>query len=127
MERPASVNSLVDVINCASMVMSFFVIVFLGVYLFRETGARGGNWAAIWRHLPPSMSLAVAFLMFVTGAFLRARFFDNYRGVVVGGVLMIVGGLCIIRSATRHAYGHWPWVATSIVVVSVTFGVAWLS
>jgi hypothetical protein len=76
------VSQWVDPINSASMMISLFVIVFLGSYLFRETGARGGNWLAIWRRLPPSMGLAVAFLTFVTGAFLRSRFFDDYRGVI---------------------------------------------
>jgi hypothetical protein len=114
------VSQWVDTINSASMAMSFFVIVFLCSYLFRETGARGGNWLAIWRRLPPSMGLAVAFLMFVTGAFLRSRFFDDYRGVIVGGILMIIGGLCIIRAATRPAYGNWPWVFTALATVAFT-------
>jgi hypothetical protein len=58
LERPASVSQWVDPINSASMMISLFVIVFLGSYLFRETGARGGNWLSIWRRLPPSMGLA---------------------------------------------------------------------
>jgi hypothetical protein len=114
------VSQWVDPINSASMVISLFVIVFLGSYLFRETGARGGNWLSIWRRLPPSMGLAVAFLAFVTGAFLRSRFFDDYRGVIAGGVLMIVGGLCIIRAATRPSYGNWPWVFTLVATIGFT-------
>jgi hypothetical protein len=114
------VSQWVDPINSASMMISLFVIVFLGSYLFRETGARGGNWLAIWRRLPPSMGLAVAFLTFVTGAFLRSRFFDDYRGVISGGVLMIVGGLCIIRAATRTSYGNWPWVFTLVATIGFT-------
>jgi hypothetical protein len=52
------VSQWVDPINSASMMISLFVIVFLGSYLFRETGARGGNWLTIWRRLPPSMGLS---------------------------------------------------------------------
>lgn len=110
----------IDTINSASMVMSFFVILFLAIYLFRETGARGKGWIKTWRHLSPSMGLAVAFLAFVTGVFLRSRFFDNYLGVIIGGILMIVGGFCIIRTSTRHAYGDWPWILTLVATVSFT-------
>src|SRR5689334_28506 len=98
-------------LNCASMVMSFFIIVFLGAYLYRETGARGGNWFVIWSKLPPSMGLAVAFLTFATGAFVRAstvwiwqRFFHGEHfgapqqiGLLLAASITAVGGLCVIR------------------------------
>jgi hypothetical protein len=33
---------------------------------------------------------------------------------------MIVGGLCIIRAATRTSYGNWPWVFTLVATIGFT-------
>jgi hypothetical protein len=117
-----------ELLNGAGMVIELFFIVFLSIYLWRETQRRGFGFRGWWGwHLPPSMNLAVAVMAFDIGVFVRTavvwawrRFYQGsdfgtmqVALLALGAIAILVGGLCKIRAVSFPDYGHGPWLATA--------------
>ena len=130
-------NLLLELLNGGGIVIEACFILFLLMYLRKETLRRGIG-IKEWYHfdLPPSMNLAVAVLVFDFGVFARttviwawrkfygaAEFNPNQIMLLsFAAVVIIVGGLCKIRAVSFPDYGHFPWVMTALMILSFILG-----
>lgn len=132
-----SSNLLLELLDGGGMVIEAFFILFLLMYLRKETLRRGIG-IKEWYHfdLPPSMNLAIAVLVFDFGVFLRtaviwawrkfygaAEFNPNQIMLLsFAAVVIILGGLCKIRAVSFPDYGHFPWLMTALMILLFILG-----
>lgn len=118
-------NVPLELLNGSGMVVEIFFLVWMVRYLRKETTARHLT-SADWMHgrLPPSMNFIVAVFVFDSGVALNRmviwvwrRFFGagdfgvlQLALLAVGGLMIVIGGLCKIRSVTKPDLGNQPWL-----------------
>lgn len=127
-------NMPLELLSGAGFLLEIFFLFVLAQYLRRECIRRGlGKIDMMMMRFPPSMNLAVALLTCDVGVTIRSFVIWEWRtfggayssfhpaeiiGLAFGGLLIIIGGLCKIRSVTQPDMGSWPWVA-SLAAVSL--------
>lgn len=119
-----------EILNGAAVTPEAIVLVLLIVYLAKESRRRGLR-ALDWFHLPPSMALMLAVLIFDAGVSLRSETIWEWRhfgngpfsrvevgALIVGAALIVVGALCMIRALTRPDHGDRPWLASTAATLA---------
>lgn len=118
-------NVPLELLNGSGTVVEIFFLVWMIRYLKKETTACGLT-VSDWLHyrLPPSMNFVVAVFVFDSGVALNRlviwvwrRFFGagdfgvmQLAMIGLGGLLILVGGLCKIRAVTKPYRGDGPWL-----------------
>lgn len=125
-------NLPLEIISGAGALLEFLFLLGLVQYLRKECIRRAlTKTDMMLLRFPPSMNLAVALLTFDTGVTIQRgiiwawrAFYDGgdlsrlqIAGIAFGGLLIVVGGLCKIRSVTQPDLGAGPWIVSMILVV----------
>lgn len=130
-------NLLLELFNGSGMIVDGIFLAWCVWYLWRETGRRKDQQPELrsvwtwWLHLPPAMNFIVAVLVHDSGVWMRSvviwvwrRFygagdFGIAQGALMtlGGLAIVVGGLCKIRAVTKPFYGDGPWLTTLYLVL----------
>jgi len=111
--------------------------VICGFYLAHETVARkawGWTWRQRWTQ---GMRNAVAIGTMAMGVAIRSAAAWAWRNsggdlkdlsqtwLLIGGVIAVVGFLCVIREISKPLYGNAPWLWTLAAMVVFTLFSAW--
>lgn len=125
-------NLPLEIISGAGALLEFLFLLGLVQYLRKECIRRKlTKTDMLLLRFPPSMNLAVALVTFDTGVTIQRAIIWAWRalydagelsrlqlaGIAFGGLLIVIGGLCKIRSVTQPDLGAGPWVVSMILVV----------
>lgn len=113
-----------ELINGAGAILDACFLLLIGFYLVKEHRRRGLAFSDWLGGLPPSMHFAVAVAACDAGILLRTSSSWVWRRfyaagpfpswllalLILGGVGIVVGMLCKIRSISRPDYGDAPWL-----------------
>jgi hypothetical protein len=115
---------ILEALNAAALVPAIICLVLLVRYIRAAAIARGLRPYG-WIHLPPSMNLALAMLIFDVAVIMRLLVTVAWYAIglqiipvqamfLIAIILIIFGLLCKIRALTQPDYGRISWVLSMI-------------
>lgn len=131
---PTDLNFVLETVNGVVAILTFFLLIFLTMYLFSELRRRHLAWRALMMSLPIGMSLALALYVEKVGALLTRVVVWVWRrlgaggaggpmshvqlqAMLLGAVLMAIGLLMLIRVLSKPRFGNWPWIVSGCITV----------
>jgi hypothetical protein len=113
------------------LITAFSAAVFISMYILENYRASGRSSLIKYLYYAPLgvrvalpiLSVRVGAVLLV-GALLSSRFRDQKINsleitiVLLGIILLVVGLIWMTRVLTKHIYGEWPWVTTTLITIS---------
>jgi len=117
------------------LTLSMLVVMLCVVWIrLRELGIALKFYESEWNRA------AIALIVFMTGVGLRVawvwvllrEYLHEHKTTVIerfwwvdliGGVLTVIGGLCVIREFSPRSWGSWPWIGAAAVTAGWTVAV----